>query len=60
MSPGTLDDPTLALFDADGIWLDSDDGLAPRLYWEALSSGPLYVEVGGYGSGSYTLTVERR
>ena len=64
VSPGTLDDPTLALFDADGIRLDSDDdsgdGLAPRLYWEALSSGPLYVEVGGYGSGSYTLTVERR
>ena len=61
VEPGTLDDPTVALYDADGWQLDYDDdsgdGLAPLLFWSADSSGPLYVEVGGYGIGSYTLTV---
>ena len=61
VSPGTLEDPTLALYDADGLWLDSDDdsggSLAPRLYWEASGTGSFYVEVGGYGAGSYTLTI---
>ena len=61
VSPGTLEDPTLALYDADGWWLDSDDdsggSLAPLLFREALATGPLYVEVGGYGAGSYTLTI---
>ena len=64
VEPGTLDDPTVALYDADGWQLDYDDdsggSLAPRLFWPAEVSGPLYVEVGGYGSGSYTLTVARR
>ena len=64
VEPGTLEDPTVALYDADGMWLDYDDdsggALAPRLYWPAQVSGPLYVEVGGYGYGSYTLTVARR
>ena len=61
VAPGTLEDPTVALYDADGWQLDYDDdsgdSLAPRLLWPASSSGPLYVEVGGYGAGSYTLTI---
>ena len=61
VEPGTLEDPTVALYDADGWQLDYDDdsgdSLAPRLLWPASSSGPLYVEVGGYGAGSYTLTI---
>ena len=61
VAPGTLEDPTLALYDADGWWLDSDDdsggSLAPLLFREASGTGPLYVEVGGYGAGSYTLTI---
>ena len=63
VSPGTLDDPTVTLYDADGFQLDYDDDsgglLAPRLYWRAASTGPLYVEVGGYGTGSYTLMITR-
>lgn len=61
VAPGTLEDPTLALYDADGYWLDFDDdsggNLAPLLFREAAATGSLYVEVGGFGSGSYTLTV---
>lgn len=30
------------------------------VYWDASSAGSVYVEVGGYGAGSYTLTVSRR
>ena len=63
VEPGTLEDPTVTLYGADGMWLDynddSGDSLAPRLFWSADGSGPLYVEVGGYGAGSYTLTVAR-
>ncbi len=61
--PGTLEDPTVTLYDPDGFQLDYDDDsgglLAPRLYWRAASTGPLYVEVGGYGTGSYTLMITR-
>ena len=61
VEPGTLGDPTLALYDADGTWLDGDDdsgdSLAPLVYWEAPSAGTVYVEVGGFGAGSYTLTI---
>ena len=61
---GTLEDPTLALYDADGRWLDYDDdsggSLAPLLFWEPSHTSAVYVEVGGYGTGSYTLTVKRR
>ena len=61
VAPGTLEDPTVALYDADDWQLDYDDdsgdSLAPRLLWPATGSGPLYVEVGGYGAGSYTLTI---
>ena len=64
VEPGTLEDPTLTLYDADGAWLDYDDdsgnGLAPFFLWEAPITGPFHVEVGGYGSGSYTLMIARR
>ncbi|MYA84869.1 MAG: hypothetical protein F4Y12_04720 [Acidimicrobiaceae bacterium] len=63
VAPGTLEDPTITLYDADGFQLDYDDdsgdSLAPRLYWRAASTGPLHVEVGGYGIGSYTLMITR-
>ena len=58
---GTLDDSIVELYDADGSFLDSNDDYgdtyASRLYWEAPSSGERYVLVGGYGTGTYTLTV---
>ena len=58
---GTLDDSIVDLYDSDGSYLDSNDDygdtFASRLYWEAPSSGERYVLVGGYGIGTYTLTV---
>ena len=58
---GTLDDSIVDLYDVDGSFLDSNDDYgdtyASRLYWEAPSSGERYVLVGGYGTGTYTLTV---
>lgn len=61
VSLGTLGDSTLTLYDADG-WLlahndNYDDNLASRIVWEAPSSGSFYVAAGGYGTGSYTLTI---
>ena len=60
---GTLTDSWLAVYDSDEFEIayndDRDDGsLASRIVWEAPSSGEYYVAVGGYGTGSYTLTVE--
>ena len=58
---GTLDDSMVDLYDSDGWFLDTNDDYgdtyASRLYWEAPSSGERYVAVGGYGTGTYTLTV---
>ena len=58
---GTLDDSELVLLDPDGRELayndDYGDTYASRLYWEAPSSGERYVLVGGWGTGTYTLTV---
>ena len=57
---GTLDDSIVELYDVDWSFLDSNDDyetFASRLYWEAPSSGERYVEVEGYGTGTYTLTV---
>ena len=58
---GTLDDSIVDLYDVDGSFLDSNDDYgdtsASRLYLEAPSSGERYVLVGGYGTGTYTLTV---
>ena len=58
---GTLDDSELVLLDPDGRELayngDYGDTYASRLSWVAPSSGERYVLVGGYGTGTYTLTV---
>ena len=58
---GTLVDSIVVLYDADGRLLasndDHGDSLAARIVWEAPVSGDYYVEAGGYGTGSYTLTV---
>ena len=58
---GTLDDSIVDLYDVDWSFLDSNDDygdtFASRLSWEAPSSGERYVLVGGYGTGTYTLTV---
>ena len=58
---GTLDNSVVELYDADGSFLDSSDDYegtyASRLSWRATSSGEKYVFVGGYGIGTYTLTV---
>ncbi len=59
---GTLTDSWLSVYDSEGWELASNDdhadSLASRIVWNAPSSGEYFVEVGGYGSGSYTLTVE--
>ncbi len=59
--PGTLDDPWLELLDAGGVILDRNDdsgaSLAARIVWEAPDSARYYVRVGGWGSGTYRLTV---
>ena len=58
---GTLDDSTVALYTADAEFLayndDTDDSLASHITWLAPNSGEHLVEVGGYGTGSYTLTI---
>ena len=58
---GTLDDSALALLGPDGLDLayndDYGDSLASRIFWEAPAWGDYYLEVLGYGPGSYTLTV---
>ncbi|MDE0231749.1 MAG: hypothetical protein OXI56_12185 [bacterium] len=59
---GSLSDSAVAVYDADGVWLGSNDdrgegSFASRLVFRAPVSGDLYVEVSGYGEGSYTLTV---
>ena len=61
---GTLGDSILELRDSDDWALeyndDYGDTLASRIFWEAPSSGDYYVAVGGFGAGSYTLTVALR
>ncbi|MCY4641011.1 MAG: hypothetical protein OXC94_11810 [Chloroflexi bacterium] len=61
VEPGTLDDPWLELLDPGGVLLDrnddSADSLAARLLWEAPDSDRHYVKVGGWGIGTYRLTV---
>ena len=59
---GSLSDSTLAVCDADGYELAYNDdwpdgGLESRLFWGAPVGGDYFVEVSGYGEGSYTLTV---
>ena len=58
---GTLDNSIVELYDADGSFLDANDDYgntyASRVSWRASSSRERYVLVGGYGIGTYTLTV---
>ena len=56
---GTLSYPGLTLYDADGRKLAYPYGSLPasRIFWQAPSSGDHYVAVGGYGAGSYALTI---
>ncbi|MXV79693.1 MAG: hypothetical protein F4X58_04425 [Chloroflexi bacterium] len=60
----TLSDSVLTLYDGEWRQLaasdDHADSLASRLYWVAEYSGDHYIEVWGYGLGSYTLLVEPR
>ena len=64
VSPGTLTDPVVTLYDAEWGELDFNDdhgdSLGARIYWEATYSGTHYIEVWGYDSGSYTLGVVAR
>ncbi len=58
---GTLEDSWVELYDADE-WAvaysdDRGDSLASRIVWRAESTGEMFVGVGGYGEGTYTLTV---
>ena len=59
---GTLSDSIVAVYDSGGFELAWDDdyegSLASRVEWRAPLTGDFYVEVSGYGEGSYTLTVE--
>ena len=59
---GTLPDSELVLYDSEELQLDYNDdhadSPASRIYWEAPSSGEYYAMVGGFGTGSYMLTVE--
>ena len=59
---GTLDDSMVALHDSGGWELTSNDdyggSLASRIVWQAPDTGDYYVAVAGWGTGSYTLTVD--
>ena len=59
VAPVTMSDPHMALYDTFGELDYSDDyeDLAPRIYWEAPSSGTYYVAVEGYDLGTYVLTI---
>ncbi len=59
VAPGTMRDPVVSLCDGEELlaYNDDYDGLAARIYWEAPSSGPFYVKVEGWDTGTYTLTV---
>ena len=58
----SMGDPYFDLYDEDEEWLDGDDdsgadSYSARLFWEATYSGRLYIEVGGYDAGRYTLRI---
>ena len=63
VTPGTLEDSVLDLFDGDGNWLDGIDdygnSTTSRLIWVAPTTATYYVQVTGFGAGAgtYTLTV---
>ena len=61
---GSLQDPLVQLFGADGEQIDRDDdggsGLNSRLRFIADVTGVVYVAAGGYGgdTGTYTVTIQ--
>jgi len=59
---GTLTDSIVTVNDSDGFqlaWNDDYEGsLASRVEWTAPSTGDYYIQVSGYGEGSYSLSVE--
>ena len=59
---GTLSDSIVRVYDSGGVELGSNDdhegSLASLLVWEAPTTAAYYVEVSGYGAGSYTLSVQ--
>ena len=60
VTPATMSDPLVELYDSNLESMEySDDhiGLAPRIQWEAPSSGTYYVAVEGFDLGTYTLTI---
>ena len=59
VEPVTMSDPLLTLHDDFEELAYSDDynDLAPRIYWEAPSTGTYFVAVEGYDPGTYTLTI---
>ena len=59
VEPVTMSDPYLTLYDDFGEldYSDDYDGLAPRIYWEAPSSGTYFVAVEGFDLGTYVLTI---
>lgn len=60
----TLEDSALVLYDAEWRELafndDYADTYASRIYWLADYSGDHYIEVWGFGLGTYTMVVEER
>ena len=62
---GTLEDFYLTVFDTEDtenslelIYIyDLENPSLSQILWEAPESGQYYIEVGGYGTGDYTLTV---
>ena len=53
---GTLQDSVLDLHDTDGNWLTGLVG-NDNVIWQAPSTGGYYVQVNGFGTGTYTLTI---
>ena len=55
---GTLGDFYLGLFDTTELYNEyPGDSYGSSIIWKAPSSGVYYAAVGGYGAGTYTLTV---
>ena len=58
----TLSDSVASLYDPDDVWLTANNDIyAPRLWWQAQTSGSHYVGVAGYrtstSTGTYTVAV---
>ena len=56
VTPGTLQDPLVEIFDADGNWLTRQAGYDNTI-WYAPSTGSHYVQVTGFDTGTYTFTI---